>query len=257
MALDPVENFSTMSLLKASELTKNWQEENYLKAFLFHKNDLECLAQQTSVVGVRFYVGITQNEAEAYIPDMIVVGVNAENQDVIVTDQTESEILVSGIYDFALPCPELCDPDSLLFHRNIVLSEHTMSSSPKTVQHSTDDECNIALGTISVETAVERVSIWQCTMNKTLVSLFFNIEDLDAILREYTGANALRVYFGLENETEHRVIVIGAQNSETNPAYYEDIQTKLVYVNTSAPCTGNGEFSCASNRILYRTCNES
>ncbi|AXG71034.1 hypothetical protein KORDIASMS9_03289 [Kordia sp. SMS9] len=266
MALELIDNFDQIPLAEASVFTENWQKENVIKAFLFHKNDIECLSQQTDVVGVRFYIGIVANENSTDEPDMIVVGVDSKNRDIIyppeeASTKTKTEDEVSGVYDFALPCPKLCDPKSCLFDSINCLSDSisTIASSfttetMRTVQHSTEDECLIELGAITVEDAIERVSIWQCDMNKELVSVYFNIEDLDSIFEYFESANALRVYFGLENGV-HRVILIGASNAVE--AYYEDVETEYVYVNTVAPCTGNGELSCAVNRTLYRSCSQS
>ncbi len=256
MLQEPITNFDQISLAEAAILTKNWQKENVLKAFLFHKNDIECLAQQTDVVGVRFYPGIVTNKEGDNEPDMIVVGVNSLNQDLIYNNTAAREILeVSGFYDFALPCPKLCDPESILFHSGDEIKiSNTTTSQMKTVQHSTEEECLINLGAISEEDAIARVQIWQCDMNKELISIYFDIENLDSIFREFADANALRVYFGLEDGA-HRVILIGAKNSEFNKEYYSDIQTKNVFVNTKAPCTGNGEGSCNVRSSLYRPCN--
>lgn len=254
MLQEPIINFEQIPLTEAAVLTENWQKENVLKAFLFHKNDIECLAQQTAVVGVRFYPGIVTNNEGEVEPDMIVVGVNSLNQDLIYDNINAAEISeVSGLYNFALPCPKLCDPESELFHNGDEIKvSNTRTSYMKTVQHSTEEECMINLGAISVEDAVNRVRIWQCDMNKELISIYFNIEDLDSIFRVFSDANALRVYFGLEGEA-HRVILIGASNSEKK--YYEDIKTEEVFVNVKAPCTGNGEGSCNVRSILYRPCN--
>ncbi len=267
MALELIDNFNQIPLVEASVFTENWRKENVIKAFLFHKNDIECLSQETNVVGVRFYIGIVNNENSTDEPDMIVVGVDSENRDIIYPleeEATETENELSGVYDFALPCPKLCDPKSCLFDSTNCLpdsigtvdSDFTTGTTGtmRTVQHSTEDECLIELGAISLEDAIERVSIWQCDMNQELVSIYFNIEDLNSVFEYFESANALRVYFGLENGV-HRVILIGASN-ETE-AYYEDVETEFVYVNTAAPCTGNGELSCAVNRTLYRSCNQS
>ena len=67
-------------------MTENWQKENFIKAFLFHKNDIACLAQHRDVVCVRFYIGIIKNEDGSDEPDMIVVGVNSDNEDIIYDD---------------------------------------------------------------------------------------------------------------------------------------------------------------------------
>ncbi|WP_430413152.1 hypothetical protein [Kordia sp.] len=255
MLQEPIANFDKIKLGEAAVLTENWQKENILKAFLFHKNDIECLAQQTDVVGVRFYIGITEKEDEEAAPDMIVVGVNALNEDVIYSDDSTKDLTeVSGIYDFALPCPKLCDPESELFHGRTNQPMKMTSTQLKTVQHSTEEDCMIDLGAISEQDAIDRVEIWQCKMEKELISIYFDIENLDSIFREFKEANALRVYFGLENGV-HRVIIIGAKNSESNKAYYEDIQTEEVFVNTKAPCTSNGEGSCSIKSALFRPCN--
>jgi len=257
MLQEPITDFEQIPLTEAAVLTENWQKENVLKAFLFHKNDIECLAQQTDVVGVRFYVGITKKENEEDAPDMIVVGVNSRNKDIIYTNTTIDDFTeVSGIYDFALPCPKLCDPESDLDHEIDSSTSFCNTGTMKTIRHSSEEDCYIKFGSISEQDAVDRVTIWQCEMEEVLISIYFNIESLDAIFREFKEANALRVYFGLEDRA-HRTILIGATNSEENKAYYSDILTEEVYVNTKAPCTGNGESSCAVNRTLYRNCNES
>lgn len=131
-------------------MTENWQKENFIKAFLFHKNDIACLAQHRDVVCVRFYIGIIKNEDGSDEPDMIVVGVNSDNEDIIYDDTvTKNELVISGIYDFELPCPKLCDPKRTLFNSNSDTAPANARGTMKTIQHSTEDDFVINLATIS------------------------------------------------------------------------------------------------------------
>lgn len=101
-----------ITLEKASEETYAWQASNkILAAFLIRKNDIECVLNEEAATSVRFYMGIKEIDT----PDMLVVGVDKNNNDII----DKSLEATSHVYDFAVPCPRLCDEKSPLLNTSI------------------------------------------------------------------------------------------------------------------------------------------
>jgi hypothetical protein len=187
---------------------------------------------------------------------MLVVGVDSNNNDMIVCDSEIETTEVSGVYDFALPCPKLCDPESPLFHGGKITNTDYTTTAPKEVQHSTENECKIKEYAIDINTAMARVTNWQCKQAEQLVSVFFNIESLRELLISYINnykdrnIDAVRVYFGLD-DVRLKIFIIGAEKTDDIYDKYKDVYTNrftdIIYCSTTAPCTKNGnESSCAS-----------
>lgn len=258
MALKTIGDFREIEIELAADITKAWQEKYLLKAFLFHENDITCLENESSedqkVIGVRFYMGIEKG-TNGNEPDMMVVGVDENHLDIINNDSVETTTIdtVSGIYNFALPCPRLCDKESDLFWGIENGTTSYKSVITKTPYNFTTSDCQIEEYSITNEVAVNRVIEWQCVQNNALKSVYFDITDLKEIFKELGSPDALRVYFGLEDDV-HRIILIGCKKSDSVPGLYEDFDTEYVYINTAAPCTGNGELSCDITSELYREC---
>ncbi|MBC8756233.1 hypothetical protein H2O64_16270 [Kordia sp. YSTF-M3] len=251
MALEPIENFDEIEIEDASDQTAAWQEKNSLKAFIFHQNDIDCLLDNEVAIAVRFYMGIrtcdSDTERTTLVPDMMVVGADSDGNDLI------EEEGVSGIYNFALPCPRACDPGSVLFHKEYA-STITCGETEKTVVHSTDDTCNILAYSISLDTAFVRTKLWQD--QNALRSILIGKEDLSAIFKEY-DATLIRIYFALGEDDLHRIILIGAEEATNDQGekYYADIPREYLYTNDLAPCTTTHTNTCAKDSPLCHGCN--
>lgn len=113
---------------KAVEYTTNWRAFNstnnvnsefpidqiLANAFTFSLTDVSDLMAEQGINNVRIYFGYdTTNpepDAERPLPmKVMLVGVNDEGKDMV-----DPSGEVSGIYDFAVPCPSTCDYDSPL-----------------------------------------------------------------------------------------------------------------------------------------------
>jgi hypothetical protein len=120
---------NTISLKIAKNWAKRWRnmessynKHNSLKAFNIPKIDLQEVLAEDGVASIRAYIGVEKktdtNGKPTYEEKLMIVGVNALNQDMItvpksvgdsVTDPTDGDI-----YDFTKPCPTHCPPDSPL-----------------------------------------------------------------------------------------------------------------------------------------------
>lgn len=116
---------NTICLEKAEAWTEAWRSQDgtftdhqNLKAFLIPLEDLKEVIKEPNVANVRAYIGIDKSNDNE--PHLIIVGVNAEGEDIIYkaagkgcvdTDGTEN----TGLYDFSDPCPTTCDVNSPLF----------------------------------------------------------------------------------------------------------------------------------------------
>jgi|ERR1044071_7913949 hypothetical protein len=96
MAFDGKEG-ATITLQQGAAFTATYREAypNEVKAHYVGKNLIASIAQQTGVVGIRFYHGIDENGART----LVMVGVNSSGNDV-----------TSGIIgDRMINCPTVCD----------------------------------------------------------------------------------------------------------------------------------------------------
>lgn len=257
MTLEAIENYGEVTIDIASEETEVWQKTNNLKAFLFHKNDIDCLFQNKAAVGVRFYMGLeieeSAEENTIYTPDMMVVGADSSGHDLV------NEEGVSGVYNFALPCPRACDTDSPLFYNgDDSTTKNLCAASEHTYKFSTADTCNILEYSISLNTAIKRTERWQ-TYN-VLRSILVWKEDVYKIFEEYSSEeqtiNALRIYFAFSKSGLHRIIFIGAEEATNGEGelYYADVPRAYLYTNDLAPCTMTHTKTCASESPLCHGC---
>ena len=111
----------TISLEQAQEWGKRWKEggakllvTNVIKAFLIPGIDLTEVLAEDGVQDIRTYFGVDENEQ----PHLMVVGVDANGNDMIDQDKMINEKNGWHIYDFSVPCPKTCDVKSPLFIAN-------------------------------------------------------------------------------------------------------------------------------------------
>lgn len=232
MSLVDSNSWSKIPIANASAYTLSWQRNTpIMKAFLFHRSELDCVLNETekeeSTVAVRFYMGIN-NEG---LPEMIVVGVDDNGEDIYNAKETDSRI-----YNFALPCPSVCDDGSgELMHTDTIVINDTRLN--------TITDCVETLYEIPFSTAFDWTEAWQD--DYALKSVLFSEEDILAIFDEYE-VDTIRVYFGLEAETGiHRTILIGVDD------YANDIDTAEVYANSAPACTSYDKTTCDDSSDLY------
>lgn len=253
MALEPIDNYNQTNFDLARKYAEAWQETCDLKAFLFHRNDIECILSEKDAVAVRFYMGIKE-EGETKCPDMMVVGVDDKNKDLIsLPGQDTGTEIKTGIYNFTMPCPRTCDDTSYLYFKTgpgIIGSEACASRDGDRIP-STGTACNIEGFQISRTEARASTVAWQTLFN--LKSVLFKKEDLAAIYTEL-GVEDIRVYFGLDEEGKEHIILIGVDANgfddfEKNAAgEYEDL-----YTNSNSLCTKESVTTCSVLSPLYHT----
>ena len=112
---------NTITIDQALDWGKRWKEgsskdviNNSLKAFLIPGIDLKEVLAEINVQDVRTYFGIDKYN----VPHLMIVGVDANGNDMIDIDPAVNEKNGWNIYDFSLPCPKTCDPKSPLFIAN-------------------------------------------------------------------------------------------------------------------------------------------
>jgi hypothetical protein len=123
---------NTITLQTAKKWAKRWRKEegtynnhHECRAFNIPKIDLQEVLKEDGVVSVRAYLGIEIFEdpdtgAKMSEEKLMIVGVDANNKDMISTKKGADGLLVSDpeegddIYDFSRPCPTYCDPSSPL-----------------------------------------------------------------------------------------------------------------------------------------------
>jgi hypothetical protein len=245
MALQATSNFEQVDVKIAAQYAEAWQETNDLKAFLFHKNDIECILSERNTSSVRFYMGIKE-EGENRCPDMMVVGVNERNLDAI-----SPTGVITGIYNFTMPCPRTCDLRSdLYFFTGPGIFGGDQCSIPgegRTV--STETECNIAGFEISITEAAASTLAWQQNFN--LKSVLFEKSDLDIIFDQY-GVDQIRVYFGLDANNLERVILVGVNANGIDVFPEDEFGVKQdLYMNQNPLCTQNSLTTCSVVSPLY------
>lgn len=114
-------------LPEAETYTENWRTFNsttmlgdtqlssYLaNAFTFDLADVNAIMSEAGISQVRIYFGYDSPEPTAgtTMPmKVMLVGVDAEGNDIIYSTEASTN---SGIYDFAVPCPNYCDTSSPL-----------------------------------------------------------------------------------------------------------------------------------------------
>ena len=247
MALEPINNYDPIEFNLARKYAEAWQETCVLKAFLFHRNDIECILSEKRAEAVRFYMGI-KVEGEKKCPDMMVVGVDDKNKDIISLVDANS-----GIYDFTMPCPRTCDSSSYLYFNTgpgTIGSESCASRDPGRTP-STKTECNIAGFEISITEAKASTGVWQTLFD--LKSVVFKKEDLTEIFTQL-GVDDIRVYFGLNDEGVERIILVGVDaNGEDEFKENEFGKKEDLYMNTNSLCTKSSVTTCSVLSPLYHT----
>jgi hypothetical protein len=109
---------NTISIAEAQEWGQRWNDggakffvNNLLKAFLIPGIDLTQVLAEEGVQDIRTYFGVDGSGQ----PHLMVVGVDANGNDMIDQDQLVNQKNDWHIYDFSLPCPSTCDVKSPLF----------------------------------------------------------------------------------------------------------------------------------------------
>jgi len=223
-------SWSVISLEKAELFTASWQYSNTLKAFLFHRNEIDCIRAEVMAEKVHFYLGLNDTTVE-----MIAVGVNSSGNDIIGNKDH------SKIYNFAMPCPSTCDMRSPLYHGNII------KNNPVTFINPPDGlECIERLQEIPKEEAFRWTLAWQKA--HPIKSFLY---DLDQLIRamDMTASSSIRIYFGLDTKNDDKVcsIMVGVNDNG------EDDVKALLQINKNAPCSKASKFSevCDEKSPLY------
>jgi uncharacterized protein YpmB len=253
MALVPINNYDLTPFTLVEKYAEAWQDVNDLKAFLFHRNDIECILNEKEAAAVRFYMGIKEN-GTIKCPDMMVVGVNESNEDIISLlpkDSGPENEIRTGIYDFTMPCPRTCDLQSDLYFNTGPGTIGVVNCAARDVGRapSTNDECNIEGFQISVADGSISTLAWQTLFN--LKSVLFKKEDLAEIYAQL-NADDIRVYFGLDAQGNERIILVGvdAQGFDIFPKDENGVNEPM-YVNSASLCTKSSITTCDVNSPLY------
>ena len=109
-----------LPLEHAIAYTAKWREIQNLnpkdpatqvRAFTVHLSELKEIIDEIGVETVRFYIGINDKNKET----LVLVGVNADNEDMVRVKGKSDTQEESGTFDFTHPCPDTCaDGDSPL-----------------------------------------------------------------------------------------------------------------------------------------------
>lgn len=111
--MEPSKDYGTfIELAVAKTMVKDYQNdpnpnpELIIRSHYFGKNKLLEVLEQNNVFGARIYHGKGANEDGKMVQKIIVVGVDAENNDILNTKK---------ILDFSKPCPTECPPKKGLY----------------------------------------------------------------------------------------------------------------------------------------------
>lgn len=252
MALKKLNTYESIKFTLAEKYAEAWQDQNDLKAFLFHRNDIECVLSEKNAIAVRFYMGL-KVEGEKKCPDMMVVGVDDNNLDVINRKENPTEQEPSGVYNFTIPCPRTCDELSdLYFHTGPgTIGSETCAIPAEGRTISTKTQCNIAGYQLLRDTAETATGEWQALFD--LKSVRFEKEDLTEIFTQY-NVDQIRVYFGLDLDNTERVIIVGVDANDKD-VFKEDAAGKKedLYINSNSLCTKTSVTTCDQTSWLYHT----
>lgn len=212
----------------AQEFTTNWQADYPLAAFLLQSKDLLCLPQEPDIRMVRFYFGLNGDE-----PRILIVGARSDGKDFI------QEGDQSGIFDFAFPCPAVCDLTSPLYNPESGGVKATLS-----IEYSqgSSSQCE-DLPQIPLGEAQQWAEAWQAEY-KVKASVC-SLEDIQMIL-ETEGAVSIRVYGGLTKEKKPNMILVATNEAK------DDLTKAGVYLN-EVVCSGNSPnaAACDTDSPLY------
>ncbi len=219
-----------ISLEKATEYTENWQTTNSIKAFLFHRNEIDCIRREQAAEKVHFYMGLNDATVE-----MIAVGATAVGQDIIGNSKN------SKVYNFAMPCPSTCDILSPLYHGAKIASDPIHFRTPPDGL-----SCIERLQEISMEDAFTWTLAWQ--EKHDIKSFMYDLEQL-SIAMNMTNSSSVRIYFGLDDTADSSAFSIMVGVDE----YGKDDITQLLQVNKTVPCSKNNKFAshCDQKSPLY------
>lgn len=219
--ISPIWGLITVTI--AASLTYNWQSENPpLSAFMTYKDKLMPILNDPQAEGLRYYIGLHDVGSYQNVPKVIVVGVDAQNNDIIDQSSPNSKIL-----NFALPCPEVCDKGkSALFH--------DLSNANFPIEGGTTRP-------IPFDVAVSMTQGWQAVHD--IKSIYVSKADLQDLFQHY-GQNQLRFYIGKTSDGALRTIVVGVDQSGN------DIIGTEVYSSGQSICTGS-ENICGTSSPLY------
>lgn len=208
----------------AASLTYNWQSENPpLFAFLTYKDKVMPILNNPQAQGLRYYIGLHDVGTFQDVPKIIVVGVDAQGNDIIDQSSPDSKIL-----NFATPCPEVCDKGkSSLLHdefltRNFPIEPGTTRPIPFAV-------------------AVNITTAWQSV--HSIKSVYVSKADLQELFQTY-GQNQVRFYFGRNSDDALRMIVV-----PVDPVGNDLLGTE-VYMSEVSICT-ESENACDPSSPLY------
>lgn len=229
-------NWNAIPTEQASEFTARWQQQYPLNAFLFHKNELQCLKNENESVGIRFYMAIKEDD----VVDMLAVGTNSDHEDLI-----NEEGINSGVYNFPMPCPSTCDATSPLLH-GFESKKSEKQNKTTTINNGKTESCLELLEEISFEQALTWTNNWQQLY--TVKSFHFNIDQLNSLMLS-EEVSRVRIYFGLNENDQIKTIMIGVDNMG------KDVINNTCQMNEVSPC-GIGTFlieKCDESSPLYHT----
>lgn len=228
-------HWSTLPIEEAQIYTERWQRKYPLNAFLFHRNELNCIQDEEGSDAIRFYMGLK----ESGCADMLAVGVTASKNDII---QKSKE---SKVYNFPMPCPSTCDISSPLYHTNSVSKceeeiHHTV------VNNLPEFSCKERLQELSIGEAFAWTLAWQ--QQYDVKSFLFGLDQL-FLAMDRVNASRARIYFGMDREEKVHAIMVGVNDKG------EDIITTHCQANMISPCGRNTVLisECDATSPLYHT----
>ncbi|WP_299683432.1 hypothetical protein [uncultured Dokdonia sp.] len=229
----PNNNWRVISARESQIYTERWQRMYPLSAFLFHRNELACIQNETGSDGIRFYMALK----EASEVDMVAVGVSSKID--LIGDSQNSKV-----YNFPMPCPSTCDVTSELYHNknNKIDDVHCDLLYLK----EPSSNCKEQLQEISIIDAFTWTLAWQKQYD--IKSFLFDINQLHIAMRD-TNASRVRIYFGLDTDDRVFAIMVGVDNR----GY--DVLKDVYQVNEISPCGKDEIMSniCDELSFLYHT----
>lgn len=212
-----------ISVTIAASLTYNWQSENPdLFAFMTYEDKLMPILSNPQAEGLRYYIGLHDLGSTQNVPKVIVVGVDAQNNDIIDQSSPDSKIL-----NFALPCPEVCDKGKSALSHDLPITNFPVQSGNTRP--------------IPFDAAVSMTQEWQAAHD--IKSIYVSKADLQDLFQHY-GQNQLRFYIGKTSAGALRTIVVGVDQAGN------DMIGTDVYSSEQSICTGS-EGACGLSSPLY------
>ncbi|MDG1331398.1 MAG: hypothetical protein P8P74_03665 [Crocinitomicaceae bacterium] len=100
--------YPAIATATAETWVNNWRDPKRtisiadIKGFFVPHKDVQDAMAEIGAVNVRMYIGLEINEDETHEFHLLVVGVDADNNDLI------DEANGLYVYDFTQPCPSMC-----------------------------------------------------------------------------------------------------------------------------------------------------